>query len=103
MHAEMVIVLIITLIVAQICLIEWKKRHYRSYAVNKVSKCLGSFSIFNLITDSNIARNVVSTNWIMPKKSLVEIYIYMAFIFLHYGSYCKKSFAETNRKSYSKV
>ncbi|XP_018580148.1 RING finger protein 121 [Anoplophora glabripennis] len=33
MHAEMVIVLIVTLIVAQICLIEWKKRHYRSYSL----------------------------------------------------------------------
>ncbi|KAJ8955289.1 hypothetical protein NQ314_006902 [Rhamnusium bicolor] len=33
MHAEMVIVLIITLVVAQICLIEWKKRHYKSYSM----------------------------------------------------------------------
>ncbi|KAG5864417.1 hypothetical protein JTB14_030733 [Gonioctena quinquepunctata] len=33
MHAEMVIVLIVTLIVAQFCLIEWKKRHYRSYSI----------------------------------------------------------------------
>ncbi|XP_050511794.1 RING finger protein 121 [Diabrotica virgifera virgifera] len=33
MHAEMVIVLIITLVVAQLCLIEWKKRHYRSYSL----------------------------------------------------------------------
>ncbi|CAH1159808.1 unnamed protein product [Phaedon cochleariae] len=33
MHAEMVIVLIITLIIAQFCLIEWKKRHYRSYSL----------------------------------------------------------------------
>ncbi|XP_072375568.1 E3 ubiquitin ligase Rnf121-like [Diabrotica undecimpunctata] len=34
MHAEMIIVLIITLVVAQLCLIEWKKRHYRSYSVS---------------------------------------------------------------------
>lgn len=33
MHAEMLIILIITLIVAQVALVEWKKRHYRSYSV----------------------------------------------------------------------
>ncbi|CAH1996246.1 unnamed protein product [Acanthoscelides obtectus] len=33
MHAEMVIILIVTVIVAQVVLIEWKKRHYRSYSI----------------------------------------------------------------------
>lgn len=33
MHAEMVIILLITLVVAQIVLVEWKKRHYKSYSV----------------------------------------------------------------------
>jgi RING finger protein 121 len=31
MHAEMFIILIVTLLLAQIVLVEWKKRHYRSY------------------------------------------------------------------------
>lgn len=33
MHAEMVIILLVTLVVAQVALVEWKKRHYRSYSV----------------------------------------------------------------------
>lgn len=33
MHAEMVLILLVTLIVAQIVLVEWKKRHYKSYQV----------------------------------------------------------------------
>ncbi|KAF5308283.1 hypothetical protein FQR65_LT06276 [Abscondita terminalis] len=33
MHAEMVIILVITLIVAQFILIEWKNRYYRSYSL----------------------------------------------------------------------
>lgn len=33
MHAEMIIILLLTLIVAQIALFEWKKRHYKSYSV----------------------------------------------------------------------
>lgn len=32
MHSEMVIILFMTLVIAQIILVEWKKRHYRSYA-----------------------------------------------------------------------
>jgi hypothetical protein len=31
MHAEMFIILIVTLLVAQIVLVEWKKRHYRLF------------------------------------------------------------------------
>lgn len=34
MHAEMIIILFVTLIVAQVALVEWKKRHYRSYSVD---------------------------------------------------------------------
>lgn len=33
MHAEMILILLVTLVVAQIVLVEWKKRHYRSYMV----------------------------------------------------------------------
>lgn len=33
MHAEMVVILLVTLIIAQIVLVEWKKRHYRSYSL----------------------------------------------------------------------
>ncbi|XP_004536133.1 RING finger protein 121 [Ceratitis capitata] len=32
MHSEMVLVLLITLIVAQVILVTWKQRHYKSYA-----------------------------------------------------------------------
>lgn len=34
MHLEMILILLVTLIVAQIALVEWKKRHYRSYSVS---------------------------------------------------------------------
>lgn len=36
MHAEMVIILLVTLVVAQVALVEWKKRHYRSYSVSNL-------------------------------------------------------------------
>lgn len=53
MHAEMVMILLVTLVVAQIALVEWKKRHYKSYSVsfrfrNKCKTLL--FSPFNLIS-----------------------------------------------------
>ncbi|XP_071452861.1 E3 ubiquitin ligase Rnf121 isoform X1 [Hetaerina americana] len=31
MHAEMILILLVTLVVAQVVLVEWKKRHYKSY------------------------------------------------------------------------
>lgn len=36
MHAEMLIILLVTLTVAQIALVEWKKRHFKSYQVERV-------------------------------------------------------------------
>lgn len=97
----MVIVLIITLIVAQICLIEWKKRHYRSYSVSKCTYCSSIYLL--IILAYNTVRNVVSTYYTMPKKSLVEVYIYMVIIFLYNGPYCQKSPSKTNRKNHTKV
>lgn len=36
MHSEMVFILVITVVVAQVALVEWKKRHQRSYQVSKL-------------------------------------------------------------------
>lgn len=35
MHMEMVLILVFTLLIAQIALFEWKKRHYKSYSVRQ--------------------------------------------------------------------
>ena len=45
MHLEMLIVLITTLAVAQIVLIQWKQRHFRSYQLaTTLGKCLMEFN-----------------------------------------------------------
>lgn len=36
MHLEMMIILLVTLIVAQVLLVQWKKRAYRSYSVTNL-------------------------------------------------------------------
>lgn len=36
MHAEMLLILMVTMIVAQIMLIEWKRRHFKSFQVNVI-------------------------------------------------------------------
>lgn len=36
MHAEMVFILLITLTVMQIILVEWKKRHFKTYQVKRL-------------------------------------------------------------------
>jgi len=35
MHAEMVLILICTLVVAQLILVQWRKHHFRSYQVQR--------------------------------------------------------------------
>ena len=35
MHAEMVLILIATLVIAQILLVQWKQRYFRSYQVSR--------------------------------------------------------------------
>lgn len=42
MHIEMFSILIVTLVVAQIALVQWKKRHFKSYQV-----ILILYSVFN--------------------------------------------------------
>jgi len=34
MHAEMVLILVSTLVFAQLLLVQWRKRHFRSYQVH---------------------------------------------------------------------
>lgn len=33
MHAEMLLILIVSLVVAQVILVQWKQRHFKSYQV----------------------------------------------------------------------
>lgn len=35
MHAEMVLILIVTLVIAQLVLVQWKQRHSKSYNVRR--------------------------------------------------------------------
>lgn len=51
MHAEMVLILIVTLIVAQIALVEWKKRHYKSYSVCQINHLVMISNIYFLVPD----------------------------------------------------
>lgn len=49
MHAEMFIILIFTLLIAQIVLVEWKKRHYRlKFSILIAFKIPKSENAFNL-------------------------------------------------------
>lgn len=53
MHSEMVLILFITLIVAQVILVEWKKRHYKSYSVFYI------FAIYLSIHMKNIRHFII--------------------------------------------
>lgn len=36
MHAQMLLILMVTVLVAQVVLVEWRKRHFRSYQVQPI-------------------------------------------------------------------
>jgi len=50
MHMEMFLILIVTLLIAQVILVEWKKRNYRTYMITTLT-CMWmvpiSFSVYN--------------------------------------------------------
>lgn len=82
MHAEMVLILIMTLVVAQFVLLEWKRRHYRSYFV--------SYQFILAVLTDRIKILVGHSNWnvgvslyLMFKKSLVAFYIHLATFYMH--------------------
>lgn len=62
MHMEMMIILIITLIVGQIFLVQWKRRHFKSYQVRfHIVSCLVSktFHVSVLHPHRNVADSCV--------------------------------------------
>jgi RING finger protein 121 len=44
MHAQMLMILVVTVLVAQVVLVEWRERHLRSYQVGLNGSNNGRFS-----------------------------------------------------------
>lgn len=67
MHAEMVLILIVTLVVAQLVLVQWKQRHPKSYNVSHTKHLLSNnldfmpphFFIFKLFIFKNWSSIVI--------------------------------------------
>lgn len=90
MHAEMIIILLVTLILAQIALVEWKKRHYRSFSVSfkhQQSTFASLFSYFhpnyNKLSASHTDRPMDSTDMLLCKEFMVAVHIFLAAILMH--------------------
>lgn len=47
MHAEMVLILIVTLVIAQLVLVQWKQRHSKSYNVRHKTRIKHTFLYMN--------------------------------------------------------
>lgn len=102
MHAEMILIFFVTLMVAQFVLIEWKRRHYRSYSVSHISNTCRFMKCWVFLAD-NVIRNVVSTIGYMPPKSLVEVHIHVALVFVYHEFNSAKSVAETDKRNNTKI
>lgn len=100
MHAEMIIILLVTLILAQVALVEWKKRHYRSFSVSEhnifcFSKIL-KYQNDPFISDCHIVRFMDNSSMCVYQKYVVAFYILLADILLYYDDGRTKSIDETH-------
>ncbi|KAL0273373.1 UNVERIFIED_CONTAM: hypothetical protein PYX00_006055 [Menopon gallinae] len=98
MHAEMVIILLVTLVVAQVVLVEWKKRHYQTYQpvtlfamwIIPVVLCIRNQwwrFIFTWLVFSCITALVFRKSLQKPIDRTTPRLVYKWFYFLHKLSY----------------
>lgn len=111
MHAEMVLILIATLVIAQLVLVQWKQRHSKSYNVRhkihvklrllhmhlrnvkryNLIGCVSSnichvtffFSLFLVAGDS--VPDVGSTSVLYYQTSLVEVSYHLVYLLCHHS------------------
>uniref|UniRef100_A0A8C6T522 Ring finger protein 121 n=1 Tax=Neogobius melanostomus TaxID=47308 RepID=A0A8C6T522_9GOBI len=69
MHAEMVLILIVTLVVAQLVLVQWKQRHSKSYNVRQIQITALLYNQTSLVEVPDI--RVISCN---PQTTRVLVY-----------------------------
>lgn len=64
MHAEMVLVLLVTLIVSQILLVLWRTKHLKSFQVSCIPRVIAAYDFnFNFILVCYHVRYVDNTIW----------------------------------------
>lgn len=70
MHAEMVLILIVTLVVAQLVLVQWKQRHSKSYNVRPHS----DLKMFEIILKNwkNMLDHGVSFHYFHVVRTLIQ-------------------------------
>lgn len=105
MHAEMVIILLLTLVVAQIALVEWKKRHYKSYSVEQmVFHCkldLNNNVIHFVVCD--VIGTVDHSNGYLYKEFMVAFYLNMDDIHGDHSISYEKSDGKASCRNNTKV
>ena len=66
MHAQMLLILMVTVLVAQIVLVEWRKRHFRSYQVQYNTQVIYLIKVFNFGFLLIIKGATLAAMWVIP-------------------------------------
>lgn len=78
MHLEMMLVLIVTLVVAQVALVQWKRRHFKSYQVGSHAHVHSACR-----TGCHAHMHVAHTGGDLPEARMVEISVHLATVLYH--------------------
>jgi len=115
MHAEMLLIFMITMVVAQIVLLQWKRRHFKSFQVNIVfysniptSCILLSYKIFLyhvncIFVDCVLCSIMGIAIYNVCSLIILEVYRVLGVVFRDYSSCCLQSAGETFAGVYSQV
>lgn len=83
MHAEMMIILLLTVVVAQVALYQWRKRHYRSYSVRTPLKFMNFYQDLVRFLVDNITWTMANPDCDMYKKSVVALHFFLDTFFMY--------------------
>lgn len=88
MHAEMMLILIVTLFVAQIILVQWRQRHFRSYQVTILCLSVSSVSLSRQYFSSGLYYFGFTNSRLLIKYYLLRCVGCHAARHVDHSSYC---------------
>ena len=104
MHAQMLMILMVTVLVAQVVLVEWRKRHFRSYQVGlNGSNNISIFMNIRPLSGCNFVCNVDRAPRPVYTQLLVEVHLLLVVVFNHFSPSPKESIGKASPRFHASI